>query len=180
MQNSDLELIKMDTFERLKNSAGGVYPFHDYLMLKFLVGLKKPHKILELGTALGLTALAMASGFEEAEITSVDRSNINTKIAENNAKKYQLSSRISFLNQEFLDYLAKIERETYEMVFFDGFAPGLTVFLEMERVLKPSGLIVCANLDLGGDTKKIRLRMEDDSLYKSYFEQNGSIYGVKV
>ena len=41
------------------------------------------------------------------------------------------------------------------MAFFDGFAPTASILGDMRRLLRPGGMLVCANITLGGDGEEM-------------------------
>ena len=149
-------------------------------MLRERVSVNKSEKILECGAAIGLTSIAIALGNDQAEIISLDRNAEDLVLAAENATKYGVSEQIEYVQGEFLDLVAGLESKTFDLVFFDGFAPGLTIFLELERVLKSGGHMVCANLTLGGDQKKIRAKMMDEKFYTESREFEDTLVGRKV
>lgn len=154
-----------ETMNHMKQFGGGAYPYQNYARLEKFVQTQQPKSILECGTALGLTSIAMALGYDQAKIVSVDKNLRCLLLAEKNAVRFGVKSRIEFKNSTFLEVVKDFEDEVFDLVFFDGFAPGYTIFLEMERVLKIGGYMICANLSLRGDRRKISLRMSDPSFY---------------
>lgn len=79
-------------------------------LLAFMVSLKKPRKILELGTAIGYSALLMAL-HSEAEIVTVERDEKMKAIALKNIEKYEMKNRIQVVLSECEDYISST-RET--------------------------------------------------------------------
>ena len=139
----------------------------------------KPLRILEAGTGLGLTAIAMSLVSKNVQIDTIDMDTSVMELAKNKAKEFGVDTQINFLNTNFLDITPSLAKN-YDMVFFDGYALGLTVYLELERLLKPKGIMVAANLTLGGDYKKVILKLKDKQFFSSYFHFDDTGVGVKV
>ena len=88
--------------------------------LEFMVNMKKPLRILELGTAIGYSAIIMqdAAGCNP-HITTIERSEEMIKYAKENIKAYGLEDKITIEAGDCLEVLEKLE-EPYDLsnVFF--------------------------------------------------------------
>jgi predicted O-methyltransferase YrrM len=175
----DLQAILDQTWQYLEQRGGGVYPYTDYVWLQNLVAEHQPKRILECGTALGLTCIAMAEAQPQAHITSIDKNREALQLAQSNIAQMGRQNQIQLIHGLFLEVIKDLPGASFDLTFFDGFAPGLTIFLELERVLKPGGLMVCGNLNLRGDVRKITTRMNNPCFYRSTSQHNDTIYGTK-
>ena len=112
-------------------------------------------------------------------VDTIDMDAENLEIAKINSSKFNIQNQINILNGKFLDILPTLNNH-YDLVFFDGYALGLTVYLELERLLKSNGVMITANLTLGGDYKKVLARFNDKQFFSSFFYFEDTAFGVKV
>ena len=117
--------------------------------LDFLLGLvrlKKPKKILEIGTAVGFSAIMMARN-SEAVIDTIERNQEMYNKALENIKKTNLENRI---NVHFGDALLIDENsldEDYDIIFIDAAkAQNQKFFLKYAKLLKEDGIILTDNI----------------------------------
>ncbi|MGL4730476.1 MAG: O-methyltransferase [Clostridium sp.] len=115
--------------------------------LQFMVNMKKPKKILELGTAIGYSSILMnlASG-GSCDITTIERDENMISIASENIEKYGLKDRITILSGDCLEVLEKLDDE-YDMIFMDAGKGHYNHFLpHCLRLLAKDGVIVADNV----------------------------------
>ncbi|MBE6054878.1 MAG: O-methyltransferase [Clostridium sartagoforme] len=115
--------------------------------LEFIVSMKKPLKILELGTAIGYSAILMheASG-NKATITTVERDENMIKYARENFKKYNLEDKIEIKEGDCLEILESLEGQ-YDLIFMDAGKGHYNHFLpNCLRLLSEDGIIVADNV----------------------------------
>ena len=115
--------------------------------LEFMVSLKKPLRILELGTAIGYSAILMheASG-SKAKITTIERDENMIKYAKENLKKYNLEDAIEIEEGDCLEVLEKLD-EPYDLIFMDAGKGHYNHFLpHCLRLLKEDGIIIADNV----------------------------------
>jgi predicted O-methyltransferase YrrM len=115
--------------------------------LQFMITLKKPKKILELGTAIGYSSILMnlASGGSN-KITTIERDEKIIEIAKMNLEKYNLYSNIEILQGDCLEILEGLEG-SYDMIFMDAGKGHYNHFLpHCLRLLGPDGVIVADNV----------------------------------
>lgn len=115
--------------------------------LQFMVTLKKPKKILELGTAIGYSSILMnlASGGNN-NITTIERDENMIKLAKENIKKYGLEDKINVVEGDCLEILENLKDE-YDMIFMDAGKGHYNHFLpHCLRLLKEDGVIVADNV----------------------------------
>jgi predicted O-methyltransferase YrrM len=115
--------------------------------LQFMVTLKKPENILELGTAIGYSSILMnlASGGVN-KITTIERDENMISFAKQNLKKYNFEDNISILQGDCLEILESLEG-CYDMIFMDAGKGHYNHFLpHCLRLLSPDGVIVADNV----------------------------------
>ena len=115
--------------------------------LEFMVNMKKPLRILELGTAIGYSAIIMhdAAGWNP-HITTIERSEEMIKYAKENIKAYGLEDKITIEAGDCLEVLEKLE-EQYDLIFMDAGKGHYNHFLpHCLRLLKDDGIIIADNV----------------------------------
>lgn len=115
--------------------------------LQFMVTVKKPIKILELGTAIGYSSIVMSmTAGKKCKITTVERDNEMINLAENNIKKYGFDDNINVVQGDCLDVLKALD-EQYDLIFMDAGKGHYNHFLpECLRLLKQDGIIIADNV----------------------------------
>ena len=88
--------------------------------IKFLTNYIKKHnikKILEIGAAIGYSAIMMALVDEEIEITTIERDEKRYLEAVKNIKKFKLEDRINLIYKDAFD--VKLD-DKYDLLFIDA------------------------------------------------------------
>ena len=114
-------------------------------LLKFLLQLTKPRQILEIGTAIGFSALFMLEyGDKEACITTIEKYEKRIPIARENFKKAGKESQICLLEGDLTG--------EFDFIFMDAAKGQYIRFLDGAlRLLKTGGLLISDNVLQGGD-----------------------------
>ena len=121
--------------------------------LEFMVSMKKPLRILELGTAIGYSAIKMyeAAG-TEPHITTVERSEEMINLAKENIKSFNLENKIEIKEGDCLEILEALD-EPYDLIFMDAGKGHYNHFLpHCLRLLKEDGIIIADNMLYRGRT----------------------------
>ena len=118
---------------------------------------KNVQNILEIGTAIGYSAIMMALVNENIHITSIERDETRYLEAIKNIKKLNLEDRITLL---FNDALNVSVNEEYDLIFIDA-AKGKNIefFNRFEKNLKSDGYIITDNMSFHG-----YVTMDEESL----------------
>lgn len=116
-------------------------------LLEFMVNVKKPKKILELGTAIGYSSILMelAAG-NNVEITTIERDDKMVEYATENIKKAGFEDKITILHGDCLDILETLNDE-YDLIFMDAGKGHYSHFLpHCLRMLAKDGMIIADNV----------------------------------
>ncbi len=104
--------------------------------------------ILEIGTAIGYSAIMMCLVSPNVKVTSIERDEKRYLEAIKNVKKFQLEERITLIYNDASE--VKLQEE-YDMIVIDAAkAQNKSFFLQFERNLKRSGYIVTDNMNFHG------------------------------
>lgn len=126
-------------------------------LLKFLLALLRPANILEVGTAIGFSALLMSEyGPETCHVTTIEKYEKRIPVAKENFSRAGKTDRITLLEGNAMDLLKGLDGG-YDMIFMDAAKGQYIHFLpEVLRLLKPGGLLVSDNVLQDGDVIQSR------------------------
>ena len=116
-------------------------------LLKVLLKIHRPKKILEIGTAIGYSALVMASStHRDSNIVTIERRLDMVELAKKNIENTEYKERIKIFYGEAEEILPKIN-EKFDFIFLDA-AKGqyLDFFNHCANLLEDKGLIVSDNV----------------------------------
>lgn len=119
---------------------------------RFLLQTLQPKKILEIGTAIGFSALLMAENAPQAQITTIDRNEEMIRLAKENIGQYDSYKQIQLLEGDAMDILPTLPNDEYDFVFMDSAKSKYIVFLpDVLKKLKVGGVVVLDDIFQGGD-----------------------------
>ena len=121
-------------------------------LLKFLLALSKPKNILEVGTAIGFSALLMSEySPEDCHITTIEKYEKRIPMARENFRRYGRENRITLLEGDATEILKELDG-SYDMIFMDAAKGQYIHFLsEVLRLLAPGGILISDNVLQDGD-----------------------------
>ena len=118
------------------------------VVLSLLLDLQKPQKILEIGTAIGYSAIYFASKCPQAVVYSIDKDETAILAARHNVQLAGLSERIHLLlgdGQEQEEKLAESGVRDFDFVFIDGSKSHYRRFLDGALPLCRKGALVVSD-----------------------------------
>ncbi len=116
-------------------------------LMKVLGNMHKPLRILEVGTAIGYSAM-LFSGFLKpgGKIDTIERNEEMLELARKNIKAAGLQDTINVIAGDALEVLECLDKE-YDMIFLDAAKGQYSEFLEQsKRMLVAGGLLVSDNV----------------------------------
>ena len=106
-------------------------------------------EILEIGSAIGYSAILMASVKDDVKITTIERDETRYMECLKNVKKCKLEERINVVYQDALEM--NLSGVSYDLIFIDAAKGQYTKFFEkFKYFLKPGGVIISDNLKFHG------------------------------
>ena len=139
------------------------------------------HNVLEIGTAIGYSAIMMAYTKEDIHITSIERDEKRYLEALRNVKRLELEDKITLI---FNDAFNVSFDETFDLIFIDAAKAQNTRFFEkFQNNLKENGTIVTDNMKFHGlvDKKEEDIKSRDlrglvrkVKDYKKFLENNNN------
>lgn len=123
--------------------------------LKFLLALKKPQNILEVGCAVGFSAILMATwNPAKAPVTTIENWQPRIPIARENFRRAGLADRITLLEGDAGEILPRLlaEGRRYDWIFMDAAKGQYPMLLPTAaELLLPDGVLVTDNVLFDGD-----------------------------
>ncbi len=105
--------------------------------------------ILEIGSAIGYSAILMASVSDKVTVTTIERDDTRYMECLKNVKKCGLEKRINVVCQDALEM--NLSGVSYDLIFIDAAKGQYTKFFEKYKYfLKPGGVIITDNLKFHG------------------------------
>lgn len=123
-----------------------------YAMKTFigLLSLQKPKRILELGSAIGYSAIKLAQAFPGASITTIERDTDRFNRAVAYIERANLQKQIRIIEADALEWTLPQE-ESYDTLFIDAAKGQYQRFFEKyAENLVPGGVIYCDNMFMHG------------------------------
>ena len=122
----------------------------------------KINTVLEIGTAIGYSAIMMALANPNLAVTTIESDEKRYLEALKNIKKLNLENRITLV---FNDALCVNIEGKYDLIFIDAAkAQSIKFFEKFEKNLNPGGVIITDNLEFHGLVKKKEEEIESRNL----------------
>ena len=117
-------------------------------LLKMLVRMIRPQRVLELGTFSGYSALCMAEGLPEGGkiVTLEAEDELEDFIRENLNDAGEYGDRVELLIGAALDSMASMKDASFDLIFMDADKREYPAyFIEAMRLVRPGGFIIADN-----------------------------------
>lgn len=138
--------------------------------LRVMLSIKKPMRILELGTAVGYSAILMSEYIDEkGQIITIENYDKRIPIAKENIKKTGRENVIKLLEGDAMEIMPTLERDQFDFVFMDAAKAQYIHFLpEVLRLMKKDGVLITDNVLQEGDMiqSKYVVRRRDRTIHK--------------
>lgn len=129
--------------------------------LKVLLAMKKPKRILEVGTAVGFSALLMSEyAPADCQITTIEKYEKRIPIARENFKRAGKETQITLLEGDAMEILKGLTG-SFDFIFMDA-AKGQYIYYlpEVLRLLEKDGVLVSDNVLQEGEIIESRFAVE--------------------
>jgi|SRR5699024_9298615 len=114
-----------------------------------LVCIKRPQRILEIGSAIGYSALRMHHAFPSATIMTIEKNKKMCLLAEENIKKMNKENEIEVLCGDASDMidLLSAKGNSFDFIFIDAAKGQYKRYFELvQPLIERNGIIVCDNI----------------------------------
>ena len=130
-------------------------------LLKVLLLLKKPARVLEVGAAVGFSALLMSEYVpEECRITTIENYEKRIPIARENFRRAGKEEQITLIEGDAAEVLKTLDGP-YDFIFMDAAKGQYIHYLpEILRLLPAGGCLVSDNVMQDGDVIESRFAVE--------------------
>ncbi|MDG6142216.1 O-methyltransferase [Lactococcus formosensis] len=146
-------LKNVETFAHENNIP--IIPHETVVYFQMLLDLMKPQRILEIGTAIGFSALMMAEAAPDAEIITIDRNPEMIALAKDNLATYDVRKQITLLEGDAADLLADLLADLqgeFDFIFMDSAKSKYVEFLPRAmELLSENGVIIMDDIFQGGE-----------------------------
>lgn len=119
-------------------------------LLRYLLRVNRPGRVLEVGTAVGYSALFMKECLpEKSQITTIEKVEMRLMEARKNLKKYDADGRIRLVEGDACQVLKQMSDagETYDFIFMDAAKGQYLNFLPyIMSLLEEGGTLVSDNI----------------------------------
>lgn len=125
--------------------------------LKLLLAMKQPRQILEVGTAIGFSALLMSEyGPKDCKITTIEKFEKRIPLARENFRKAGKEESIILLEGDAAEILKGLARP-YDFIFMDAAKGQYIHFLpDILKLMPAGGILVSDNVLQDGDVMESR------------------------
>ncbi len=145
--------MKQHILEMEKYAAEKNVPIIEKDSITFIMKYIKANNvknILEIGSAIGYSAILMASVNQNTQITTIERDGERYMECLKNVKKCGLDNKITVVYQDALEVNLSDEIK-YELIFIDAAKGQYTKFFEkFKHFLAPNGIIITDNINFHG------------------------------
>lgn len=121
-------------------------------LLRVLLEMNRPARILEVGTAVGFSSILMARyGPEDCRITTIENYEKRIREAKKNIAASGFGDRITLIRGDAGDVLKQLT-DPFDFVFMDAAKGQYVIWLDdVVRLLRPGGVLLSDNVLQEGD-----------------------------
>src|SRR5699024_11533216 len=116
-------------------------------MIKQLIRIHKPKRILEIGTAIGYSSMQFASVSKDIKVVTIERDVDMQLKAKENFAKFGYHTQIELIEKDALEAFENIQHESFDMIYIDvAKAQSKKIFTLNKTLLRECGIIVTDKL----------------------------------
>ena len=126
--------------------------------IEVMLSMKKPTKILEIGTAVAYSSILMSQYLQPGgEIITIERFDVMQRQARENIKQANLEDTIQMIQGDAADVLPTLKDGQFDIIFMDSAKGQYITFLShCVRLLKDDGVLITDNVLHKGSVAKSR------------------------
>jgi predicted O-methyltransferase YrrM len=177
--NDPFHHVREATLVHLRKHGCGCYPYFDGSLLGAIAAAADAKRIVELGTALGYSAIWFAHGARGAIVDTIDFDETHVTLAAANIAAAGYSGRVHIHHGSFDDVLPHLV-PGYDVGFFDGHGPRPDDLANLVRLLRTGGTLISTNLDYGGAASHYRESIADPEAWLTTFAAEDGRTAISV
>jgi predicted O-methyltransferase YrrM len=131
-------------------------------MIKQIIRIHKPTKILEIGTAIGYSSMQFAAIDPQIQVTTIERNEQMQAQASSNFERFNFQQQIQMIKGDALEQFDTVKNQTFDMIFIDAAKAQSKKFFELYTpLLKQNGVVITDNVlyhDFVADIDVVRNR----------------------
>jgi predicted O-methyltransferase YrrM len=158
--------VRKATDRHREQHGCGTWPYKNGPLLSALAGAIQARRIVELGTALGYTALSFAHGSPNSTVDSIERDPEHVRLARDNIAAAALDHRITVHEGDFATMLPTLD-PGFDLAFFDGGTPVPALHTALRNLLRTGGMLITANLNHGGTADAVSRALFEGKKWRS-------------
>ncbi len=170
-------ILEMEQYAKEKN-----VPIIEKDSIAFImkyIKMNNVKNILEIGSAIGYSAILMASSSTEVKVTTIERDEARYMECLKNVKKCGFDKEVNVVFQDALE--VNLTGVSYDLIFIDAAKGQYTKFFEkFKYFLAPGGVIITDNLKFHGyvgkketiDSKNLRGIVDKIESYIDFLKNN--------
>lgn len=170
-------ILEMERYAKEKN-----VPIIEKASIAFIMKYIRANNVknvLEIGSAIGYSAILMASSSSEVKVTTIERDEQRYMECLKNVKRCGLEKEINVVFQDALD--VNLSNVTYDLIFIDAAKGQYKKFFEkFKYFLAPGGVIITDNLKFHGyvgkketiESKNLRGLVDKIETYIEFLKTN--------
>lgn len=138
--------------------------------LSFILNVKKPKKILEIGTAIAYSTLIMHKICKDSDIVTIEDFPRRISEAKTNIEKYGMGDKVTLIEKDAGIYLKENkDTEVFDFVFLDAAKAQYINWLpDIKRLMKKDAILLADNIFKDGEIleSKFLIRKRDRTIHK--------------
>ncbi len=174
--------MKETIFQMERYAEANNIPIIEIDSIKFImkyIKLNDVKSVLEIGTAIGYSAILMANATPDVEITTIEKDEKRYKEAVKNVNSCELDKRIEVVYNDALK--VNLAGHSYDLIFIDAAKGGYIKYFEKFcNYLNPGGVIITDNINFHGlvknkssiKSKNIQGIVDKIEKYKAFLDSN--------
>jgi predicted O-methyltransferase YrrM len=138
-------IIKMENYAKINKVP--IIQKSGLDLITQIIKIGKCQRILEIGTAIGYSAINFALINDDIEITTIERDELMYETALSNIQSLNLQTRINVIFQDALDIDESSLGFDFDLLFIDAAKSQYQkFFIKFTKCLKPGALVIIDNL----------------------------------
>jgi predicted O-methyltransferase YrrM len=127
----------------------GAYLYREGSLLGVIAAAARARRIVEVGTALGYSALWLAHGAPDAHLDTIEADAAHVELARAQLAAAEGGERVRVHHGRGERVLATLDAGGYDVAFFDGSAPTPELIGGLRDRLRVGGVLIAGNLSFG-------------------------------